>query len=130
MPPISNYPDDHPSRKAIQHLTSILQNFHPPKLREVTVIFCTNETSSKWFLDELRPSLLEHCAELEKTLITFSEPTIVIDCQRPLNYRQHHLLMPVLESIFPVLAKCCALELDAEDCELYCYSPLIEEVLG
>ncbi len=127
MPSISDYPDNHPSRKTIQELTHVLQNFHPPKLREVTVIFPQkNNTSSMWFHDELLPSLSEHCAELEKTLITFPEPTIVIDCWKPLNYGHHRLWMPILESIFPVLVKCCALKLNAKDCELYCYSSLIE----
>ncbi len=106
-------------KSRIQDVTSVLQNFRPPELRRVNLVLFQHKSVRELLVESL-PSLPELCADLEKTLIMFPQPTIWISSPRCFNSRRHHSWMLMLERLFPVLAKRHALELNGNYCESYC----------
>ena len=104
--------DEHKSR--IQHLIGILKDFHPPKLREVTVKLAHYDNCGH-VAGVLHPNA-KLCAELEKILITFPTPTILFPSEVVLSDHRYHFWMGVLRRFFPILVERRALILNAKIC--------------
>lgn len=84
--------------KDIHQIVMHLENFRPPKLREVTVALKVLQPFGTLLMESL-PESLEQCAGLEKILITFPKPTLSFSFRPHVNGHRRNLWMPITQQV-------------------------------